>query len=986
MRYQCAAMAVLMVLSGRVCGQVSDNLCKNPGFELLNRAGDNLPLNWAAVQKPAGQGTATIDKTAHAGSIAIRMSATPDCFVGINSDPIPVTKGVVTFWYQIARSDSGGENLRLFMIAVDDDGVEAARAGYQLPAEHIGDGQWHQGRAEFDFSSHANAKAVIVAPRINEQTTVAAGEWLVDDVEVVSATSGPRPVIEALYLPRPVLQLDEPGELIVQVANEGVLPLKASRLRFGSPNVPTTAAADVAAPGKQAAESASDGRKAEEQPFEIRSKFGDRVTELPIPNLSPEQSLRMSLKVTGKRKGNVDIRVEWFGEGFSVVRTRRTVCVDRPNPRELCTGAGGAWRFMPAPVPLQENNDAALEALPTMKSSELPDSCIGVTAHLPRPHDFEAIFEPEHLIDGKPETSWSGRAHATAVPGSSEWVEVYFSGTSSIKELRLLPYWRAEGFPADFDIKARDRGSWKPVQQVRRAGLPPSAGEDKKRPYVITFPRPVQADAICIEATRFTPTASFFTDCATTYYFRLSEIEAISADDKNVAAAAAGASAKASWTFRSYFNSAEVIRDTYGELYNLGVKWNRVGQWGDWTCWSIVEQKKGEYAIDPTTDEAITESIRNGVNIVYCLCYGNALYEETPPQANPGPLWRHGHPFMGNGGPTKPESIDAFVNYARFVANHFRGRVKWYEIWNEQNSWAWYGSPPDPKTFGVLLRETAKAIKEVDPDCGVLVGGTAALAPVFLSKALAEGGGPHLDAVAFHPYGVPYPEAGAGSLDIIDGKQVSRSPAELGFNTHREMLDFLRRTFSPFNPHCEYWANEWNAIPTREDMPYKGGTEITEAKQAARFFLQGTLTGVRSVWRSLVNENTVYDWGILRTGEQSRKPVYYTIQAMTTLLSGAKADPTIKATATGDAPELRCETLRGRDGEMLVAVWSAISPQDDCAGKRVSVRIANAAGKSVDAVDTFHALVQKIKAKTDGDAMVIDGLLAMDYPVILRIR
>lgn len=986
MRLQIAVMAVLMVLSGPAYGQTPENLCKNPGFELLNPAGDNFPLNWSPVQNPAGQGAVVIDKTTHGGSIAVRMSATPECVVGVNSDPIQVLKGIVTFWYQIVRSDSGAQNIRLFMIAVAGDGIEVARAGYELPTEHVGDGQWHQGRAEFDFSSHAGAGAVIVAPRINEQTAAAAGEWLVDDFEIGAATSGPQPAIEAFYLPRPVLQLNEPAELIVQVANQGASPLKASRLRFSSASVPATAAAGVSAPGTATAESANDEDKAAEQPFEIRSKYGDRITELPIPALFPEQSLRMSLKVTGKRKGRVDIKAEWVGEGFSVVRTRQTVCVDKPNPRDLCTGVDGAWRFMPKPLPLQENNDAPLEALPTKKSSELPDSYIGVTAHLPRPHDFEAVFEPEHLIDGKPETSWSGRAHATAVPGSSDWVEVYFSGTARIKEIRLLPYWRAEGFPADFDIKARERGLWKTVQQVKRASLPPSAGEDKKRAYVVTLPRPVQADAICIEATRFTPTASFFTDCATTYYFRLSEIEAVDGDGRNVAAADAGASAKASQTFRSYFNSSEVIRDTYGELYDLGVKWNRVGQWGDWTCWSIVERKKGEYAIDPTTDQAITESVKNGVNIAYCLCYGNALYEETPLHANPGPLWRHGHPFMGNGGPTKPESIEASVNYARFVANHFRGRVKWYEIWNEQNSWAWYGSPPDPKTFGVLLRETAKAIKEVDPDCGVLVGGTAALAPVFLSNALAEGGGPHLDAVAFHPYGAPYPEAGVGSLDVIDGKQVSRSPAELGFRTNQEMLDFLRRTFSPFNPHFEYWSNEWNAIPTREDMPYKGGTEITEAKQAARFFLQGTLTGVRSVWWSLINENTVYDWGILRTGEQSRKPLYYTIQAMTTLLSGAKADPTIKATATGDAPELRCEALRGRDGEMLVAVWSAISPQDDYVGKRVSVKIANAAGKSVDAVDTFHALVQKIEAKTDGDEMVIDGLLAMDYPVILRIR
>ncbi|HRR85374.1 MAG TPA: hypothetical protein P5316_10210, partial [Phycisphaerae bacterium] len=155
MRYLFVVAAVLMVLPGRASGQTPDNLCRNPGFELLNRAGDNFPMNWTAVHNPAGQGTVIIDKTTHAGSIAVRMSATPDCYVGINSDPIPATKGVVTFWYQIVRSDSGGENLRLFVIAVAGDAAEVVRAGYELPVEHVGDGRWHQGRAEFDFSSHA---------------------------------------------------------------------------------------------------------------------------------------------------------------------------------------------------------------------------------------------------------------------------------------------------------------------------------------------------------------------------------------------------------------------------------------------------------------------------------------------------------------------------------------------------------------------------------------------------------------------------------------------------------------------------------------------------------------------------------------------------------------------------------------------------------------------------------------------------------------
>jgi hypothetical protein len=107
------------------------------------------------------------------------------------------------------------------------------------------------------------------------------------------------------------------------------------------------------------------------------------------------------------------------------------------------------------------------------------------------------------------------------------------------------------------------------------------------------------ADAVRIEVTRFSRCAGFFTDCASLYYFRLSEIELIDEAGDNVALAYRDAKVSVPWTFSSYFLSPDVIRKTFGEPYNLGVKWNRIGQWGDWTCWAIVEQKKGEYFIVP---------------------------------------------------------------------------------------------------------------------------------------------------------------------------------------------------------------------------------------------------------------------------------------------------------------------------------------------------------------------------------------------------
>jgi hypothetical protein len=98
-----------------------------------------------------------------------------------------------------------------------------------------------------------------------------------------------------------------------------------------------------------------------------------------------------------------------------------------------------------------------------------------------------------------------------------------------------------------------------------------------------------------------------------------------------------------------------------------------------------------------------------------------------------------------------------------------------------------------------------------------------------------------------------------------------------------------------------------------------------------------TLCGVRAVWWSLVNENTGFDWGILRTGDLSRKPIDYTIQALTRLLSGARPDAGIVATVAEPAPELRCEPMRGREGEILVALWSAVPPQDDAVARPVTL-------------------------------------------------
>jgi hypothetical protein len=84
-------------------------------------------------------------------------------------------------------------------------------------------------------------------------------------------------------------------------------------------------------------------------------------------------------------------------------------------------------------------------------------------------------------------------------------------------------------------------------------------------------------------------------------------------------------------------------------------------------------------------------------------------------------------------------------------------------------------------------------------------------------------------------------------------------------------------------------------------------------------------------------------------------------------------------------PDLHCETLRGSGGETLVAVWSAVPPQDDYEAKRATLRIECPASKA-ELIDPLHSVVQKAVVRREGKTAVIERVLVADYPIIVRMR
>lgn len=179
----CAAMCSCLLSASAAA-----NPCTNGSFEELNPQG--FPADWTPV---GSQVEASAD--AHAGKRALRMvrtAATEAVETGLNrAFGSPADKGGamldqrsggIDFWYKAVSAQNA--ELCVYAIPMDADAVEktgTARARFAVPAQHIGDGQWHHARLKYDFTQNPKVRWVQFAARI----VGTAGELLLDDVSYI---------------------------------------------------------------------------------------------------------------------------------------------------------------------------------------------------------------------------------------------------------------------------------------------------------------------------------------------------------------------------------------------------------------------------------------------------------------------------------------------------------------------------------------------------------------------------------------------------------------------------------------------------------------------------------------------------------------------------------------------------------------------------------------------------------------------------------
>jgi hypothetical protein len=164
------------------------------------------------------------------------------------------------------------------------------------------------------------------------------------------------------------------------------------------------------------------------------------------------------------------------------------------------------------------------------------------------------------------------------------------------------------------------------------------------------------------------------------------------------------------------------------DLASLGVGWVR-----GFVPWAQFEQAQGqlnESRVDAL--EASLATLPKGTKVILDVV-GT-------------PQWETG----SSNSALPPRNPEDYARFAGAMAKRFAGRVAAWEIWNEEDASLWWASGPEPAAYAALLKATYPAIKTVDANAKVVLGGLTGNDYEYLEQLYNDGAKGSFDAVAVH--------------------------------------------------------------------------------------------------------------------------------------------------------------------------------------------------------------------------------------------
>ena len=224
-----------------------------------------------------------------------------------------------------------------------------------------------------------------------------------------------------------------------------------------------------------------------------------------------------------------------------------------------------------------------------------------------------------------------------------------------------------------------------------------------------------------------------------------------------------------------------------------------------------------------------------------------------------------------------PDNYEDYGDFVYTVVSRYKGRIRYYQIWNEPNIYPeWGDQPADPKGYVELLKIAYRRAKEADPNCVIVAAGLAQTTEetplefgprnvsdlLYLEWMYQAGLQGHFDIMGAQVYGL-----WTGAYD----RRVSRDRSN--FARPQMLRDIMVRYGDADKP---IWATEvgWNALP--EDFPaFANYGRVSEEKQAV-YAIEAYQRAAREwPWMGVMNY-----WFFRRATDSEKNQAWYYFRMM----------------------------------------------------------------------------------------------------------
>jgi hypothetical protein len=227
-----------------------------------------------------------------------------------------------------------------------------------------------------------------------------------------------------------------------------------------------------------------------------------------------------------------------------------------------------------------------------------------------------------------------------------------------------------------------------------------------------------------------------------------------------------------------------------------------------------------------------------------------------------------------------PDDYEDFGDFVHELVSRYKGRVRYYQIWNEPNIYPEWGSYAiSPEDYTRLLKIAATRARAADPDVVIVNGAlasTIALQPgappptnalndlLFLQRMYDAGAAPYFDVVAMQGYGL-----WSGPTDR------RMHPRVMNFGRPQYVRDLMAANGDARKP---IWISEmgWNAVP--DVVPDKRFGQVSLEQQAR--YMPLAYERIKKEWPWVGVANT---WFMKRASDawerQGRPEAYFRLAA-----------------------------------------------------------------------------------------------------------